>query len=270
MSRKTAYSRRFLHVWPHYHNKTEGDMSSHRSVWHLPALGDSAWVSLCGRSCHTLQPETKVQGLFRVMPKSDCENMSLHSSFLTWQNSIVYLDLQSSEQNSSVEPPYVAVTSFCDKVWQYTQELQCLPQLLVSSRLKRTLQPWKGKWRNSNGTDSGVLFECSLSSIALYLHISCHPPPKIHKNLSGHVTCTVMSPYHQYRRSSLCCLFFLRLWWSFLFYNFHTGMSDSWLSSTPHNISHYRQKPTCPVDRVGTLDKPSNPADSSNMTLSFL
>lgn len=58
MSRKTAYSWRFPHVWPHYHNKTGGDMSSHRSVWHLPALGDSAWVSLCGRSCHTLQPET--------------------------------------------------------------------------------------------------------------------------------------------------------------------------------------------------------------------
>lgn len=168
MSRNTAYSWRFPHVWPHYHNKTEGDMSSHRSVWHLPALGDSPWVSLCGRSRHTLQPETKVKTLFRVMPKSDCqENMSLHRSFLTWQNSIVYWDLQSSEQNSSVEPPYVAVTSFCDKAWQYTQELQCLPQLLVSSRLKRTLQPWKGKWIDLNGTDSGVPFECSLSSIAL-------------------------------------------------------------------------------------------------------
>lgn len=162
MSRKTAYSRIFPHVWPHYHNKIVGDTSSHRSVWHLQALGDSAWVSLCGRSCHTLQPETKYKGLFRVMPKSDCqENIWWDCSLLTWQNSMVYLDLQSSEQNSSVELPYVAVTRFSDKAWQYTQELQCLPQLLVSSCLKRTLHSWKGKRRDShsNGTDSAVPFK---------------------------------------------------------------------------------------------------------------
>lgn len=42
------------------------------------------------------------------------KNILLQCSLLTWQKSIVYLDLQASEQNSSVEPPYVAVSSFSD------------------------------------------------------------------------------------------------------------------------------------------------------------
>lgn len=144
MSRKTAYHWKFPHVLVHYHSNTEGDMLNHKNVWHLQELGDSPWVFLCGRRHHTSQPETMYKDLSRA--KSDLqENISLNHCLLTWQNSIVYLDLQSSEQNSSVEPPYVAVTSFCDKAWQYTQELQCFPQLLVSSCPKRTLQPGKRK-----------------------------------------------------------------------------------------------------------------------------
>ncbi|TNN51938.1 hypothetical protein EYF80_037845 [Liparis tanakae] len=37
---------------------------------------------------------------------------------LTWQKSTVYLDWQSSEQKSSLEPPYCAVTSLLDMLWQ--------------------------------------------------------------------------------------------------------------------------------------------------------
>lgn len=95
--------------------------------------------------------------------------------------------------------------------------------------------------KTRTSTDTGVLFKYSLSSGEF---------------LSGNVMSTVMSPYHHYKRSSLCCLFFLLLWWSFLSYNIHTGTSQSWLSWTPQNISHYRQKTTCPVDRVERTEKP--------------
>lgn len=54
---------------------------------------------------------------------------------------MVYLDLQSSEQNSSVEPPYCAVTSFWDVDWQKTQHRQCFPHFLVSSCWKSCVQP---------------------------------------------------------------------------------------------------------------------------------
>lgn len=80
----------------------------------------------------------------------------LQCSLLTWQKSIVYLDLQSSEQNSSVEPPYVAVTSFLDIEQQYSQDLQCFPQVLASFCLKRTLQPDKKKRSDSTSEDSNI------------------------------------------------------------------------------------------------------------------
>lgn len=136
-------------AWQPCHSKTVASSSYHRSAWPLQSRKDSALVSLSGHTCHTLQPEGKYWVDIQLLHRRH-RNLQFKTAlrfFLTWQKSMVYLDLQSSEQNSSVEPPYCAVTSFWDVDWQKTQDWQCFPQVLVSSCWKRSLQPDRKKGR---------------------------------------------------------------------------------------------------------------------------